>query len=338
MTKVIKIFSHNDLDGVGAPSILKHIFRSTGILRDSRFLDTTFSSTGKYGSIDEDICNFLENEEIRAVDEMFIIDLTPQLDTLKKLQEMSKRFKFKWKVIDHHKTALPMVDIFPINVFVEVDYEGQLHSATSMVCRVFQGVMPDNQHQYKDFIRIAEIAEIIRLYDTWDWTREDTAKARYAGQLNNLFYFIPISRRESLIEELIELGISGFFNKYTDIISILEEQEKQYINHKLENAKHAWIDGSEVAYVYAEQYVSTLGNKLAKMDKYDQMGNPVDYSIVIHGDKISLRTIRDYVDVSEIAKRMFGGGGHAKAAGGKFADVQYYAVSSKDKLVKLDLE
>lgn len=338
MTKVIKIFSHNDLDGVGAPSILKHIFNSTGILRDSRFLATTFSSTGKYGSIDADICHYLDSEEVRTVNEIFITDLTPQMDTLLKLKEKGRQYKFKWKVIDHHKTALPMVKIFPINVFAEVDYEGQLHSATSMVCRVFQGIMPDNRHQYKNFARIAEVAEIIRLYDTWDWFRMDTEKAKYAGQLNNLFYFMPISRREALIEELIELGISKFFNKYTEIISILEEQEEQYINHKLEDVKHAWIDGFEVAYVYAEQHVSALGNKLAKIDKYDQMGNPVDYSIIIHGDKISLRTIRDYVDVSEIAKRMFGGGGHAKAAGGKFADVQYYAVSPKDKLVKLDLE
>ena len=338
MTKVIKIFSHNDLDGVGAPSILKHIFCSTGILRDSTFLETTFSSTGKYGTIDQDICNYLDSGEIQAVDEIFITDLTPQLETLQKLKEKAKCGKFNWKVIDHHKTALPMAALFPINVFVEVDYEGKLHSATSMVCRVFQGVMPDDANQYKNFAGIAEIAEMIRLYDTWDWTREDTLQAKRAGQLNNLFYFMPMSKREALIEEFIQLGVNQFFNKYVDIISVLEERESQYIDRKVSEVEHTWINGLEVAYVYAEQYTSTLGNKLAKLDKCEQMGDPVDYSIVIHGNnKVSLRTIRDDIDVSEIAKQMFGGGGHSKAAGGKFYEVQYYIEDSKDQKTRVGI-
>ena len=42
----------------------------------------------------------------------------------------------------------------------------------------------------------------------------------------------------------------------------------------------------------------------------------IDFAVVRSGEKLSFRSVKDEIDVSEIAK-MYDGGGHAKAAGGK---------------------
>ena len=61
--------------------------------------------------------------------------------------------------------------------------------------------------------------------------------------------------------------------------------------------------------VYAESYLSELGNELGKENPH------LDYIAMINmgSKKISFRTIHDHIDVSAIAAK-YGGGGHQKAA------------------------
>ena len=70
--------------------------------------------------------------------------------------------------------------------------------------------------------------------------------------------------------------------------------------------------------VYAESYHSELGNELGK--EYPHL----DYIAMLNmgGKRISLRTIHDHVDVSEVAGH-YGGGGHAKAAGCSLTNEAY---------------
>ena len=61
--------------------------------------------------------------------------------------------------------------------------------------------------------------------------------------------------------------------------------------------------------VIADKYHSELGNKLCIMNK------DIDFVAIINMDtSISYRTVRDNVNVGEIAKEL-GGGGHPKASG-----------------------
>ena len=65
--------------------------------------------------------------------------------------------------------------------------------------------------------------------------------------------------------------------------------------------------------VFAEKYFSELGNELCTRNPnldYVAMVNVGTYSI-------SYRTIKENIDVGQVAKR-YGGGGHQKAAGSKF--------------------
>lgn len=88
-----------------------------------------------------------------------------------------------------------------------------------------------------------------------------------------------------------------------------EEEAKRYIETKEANIKKIEINGLTAGVVFAESNISELGNVICE-------NNPdIDFAMIINIDKsISFRTVKDNVDVSEIA-RSLNGGGHKKAAG-----------------------
>lgn len=65
--------------------------------------------------------------------------------------------------------------------------------------------------------------------------------------------------------------------------------------------------------VFADKYISELGNELCKLNR------ELDYIAIVNMStcSVSYRTIRDDIDMGMIAKK-YGGGGHPKAAGSKF--------------------
>jgi len=72
--------------------------------------------------------------------------------------------------------------------------------------------------------------------------------------------------------------------------------------------------GHSCGLVYADRYISEIGNDLA------QLNQDLEFIVLIDmgRSKISLRGITD-TNLCEIAKR-FGGGGHAKASGFSFSE------------------
>ena len=65
--------------------------------------------------------------------------------------------------------------------------------------------------------------------------------------------------------------------------------------------------------VFADKYISELGNELCKLNR------ELDYIAIVNMStrSVSYRTIKDDVDMGMISKK-YGGGGHPKAAGSKF--------------------
>jgi nanoRNase/pAp phosphatase (c-di-AMP/oligoRNAs hydrolase) len=82
--------------------------------------------------------------------------------------------------------------------------------------------------------------------------------------------------------------------------------------------------GKTCGVVFAEKYFSELGNKLC------QMHPEIDFVAMIDmSGTVSYRTIKDNIDLGKDVAKLFGGGGHAKAAGSRFANGAQFDVINK---------
>lgn len=99
-----------------------------------------------------------------------------------------------------------------------------------------------------------------------------------------------------------------FINENKLLLELQQEKIDKYIQKKNNEIIEYKIGEYSVGIVFAEQFVSELGNKLSLL-------NPQYDLITMVGDNsISYRTTKNNIDCSKVAK-LFGGGGHKKASG-----------------------
>lgn len=289
---MVVLFTHNDLDGVGC-----------GILAKCAFGDKAEVRYNSVGGLDAQVERFLERakESDRKTDMLYITDLSVSEDNEKALDKYAAAGG-KLKLIDHHKTSLSYNQYKWGRVLVAYE-DGRLTSATSLFYEELaeRGVL-------RRSAATDEFVELVRQYDTWEWEANDNILAK---RLNDLFYLMSIEDFEASMMERLQHGKHFHFDEFEEkVLDMEEEKIERYIRRKKRGLVQACIDGRCVGIVHAESYHSELGNVLGK--DYDHL----DYIAILNmgGKKVSLRTIHDGIDVSEIAAR-YGGGGHAKAAG-----------------------
>ncbi|SEN42329.1 Oligoribonuclease NrnB or cAMP/cGMP phosphodiesterase, DHH superfamily [Paenisporosarcina quisquiliarum] len=291
-----KLLSHNDLDGVGC-----------GILAKLAFGEQVKVRYNSISSLNREIEYFLENDEPDTF--LFVTDLTPNEDNEKRLNDFYNA-KGKVQLIDHHKSALHFNDYEWGYILVE-DHEGKLTSATSL----FYEYLVTNK-LLEPTAALTEFVELVRQYDTWEWEKNENHQAH---SLNSLFYLISMEEFEEKILERLRTNDHFDFDEFEKKILKMEADKiDRYIRRKKREIVQATIGEHLAGIVYAETYHSELGNELGK--EYPHL----DYiAIVIMGGKrISLRTIYDHIDVSEVAGQ-FGGGGHQKASGCTLTEEAY---------------
>ncbi|MDQ0155713.1 DHH family phosphoesterase [Robertmurraya andreesenii] len=291
-----KLLSHNDLDGVGC-----------GILAKLAFGKDVKVRYNSIGSLDREVEWFFENDNQETF--LFITDLSVNKENEKRLEQFSQSGR-KVQLIDHHKTSLHFNDYDWGHVIVE-DSEGKLTSATSLLYEYLtaQGFLQPTK-------AIDEFVELIRQYDTWEW---ETNNNQQAQRLNALFFLVSIEEFEEKMLERLKTEEHFHFDDFEKkILDMEEEKIERYIRRKRRELVQTKIKGLFVGVVYAESYISELGNELGK--EYPHL----DYIAILNigGKRIGFRTIHDDVDVSEIAAQ-FGGGGHAKAAGASMNEEAY---------------
>ncbi|PAD03337.1 DHH family phosphoesterase [Bacillus licheniformis] len=291
------LYSHNDLDGVGCGILAKVAFGERVEVRYN-------SVTG----LDMQVGRFLERTKGKEKQHegLFITDLSVHQENEERLDQYAEAGR-KVKLIDHHKTALHLNER-PWGM-IKVQYEdGRLASATSL----FYEYLIDNGH-IRETKAMDQFVELVRLYDTWEWEQTGALEAKH---LNDLFFMVSIDEfEEKMIRRLKESDAFSFDEFEEKILDMEEEKIERYIRRKRREIVQTFINAHCVGIVHAESYHSEVGNELGKTYPH------LDYIAILNmgGKKVSLRTIHDETDVSEIAG-MFGGGGHAKAAGCPLTD------------------
>ncbi|MFP7732289.1 DHH family phosphoesterase [Priestia aryabhattai] len=291
-----KLLSHTDLDGVGC-----------GILARLAFGDQIKIRYNSIASLNREVEWFLENEEKNT--HLIITDLSVNEENEKRLEEFYQTGG-KVQLLDHHKTALHFNKYKWGHVIVEDD-EGNLASGTSL----FYEYLIENE-LIKTSDAVNEFVELVRQYDTWEWEKNNNQEAH---RLNALFFLISIDEFEEKMVNRLQNNDHFFFDEFEQkILDMEEDKVERYIRRKRRELVQTSVDEYLAGIVYAESYHSELGNELGK--EYPHL----DYIAMLNmgGKRISLRTIHDHVDVSEVAGH-YGGGGHAKAAGCSLTNEAY---------------
>jgi len=317
MPAKIKLFTHTDLDGVGCAILMKVVSTVNNIESEIEFCD--------YNNINDKVNDFLK--EINNYDKIFITDISVNEEIAEKLD----RYKDKVVLLDHHKTAdfLNKYEWARVYEFLltPVVFNEDIKVQEIKVCGTYLFLkyltMKDYLKNFK-FLNVLEYFMItIRQYDTWDWVELGDIVPK---KLNDLLYILG---RDRFIEEFLGQLLNGKFvfnDKLNFLLELEQEKIDDYIENKNKNLIIRNIKGYNIGIVFAERYISELGNRLMELHP------ELDFVAIVNPDRtISYRTNKSNIDLGEFAK-MYGGGGHPQAAGSPISD------EIKDKIIDLLFE
>lgn len=288
---MIKLFTHTDLDGVSCEILGKIAFGE----------DIDVVRCG-YGNIDDKVEEFINSDE--EYDKLFITDISVKKELADALNNVSD----KVILLDHHKTALWLNEYPFALVQVEDESVGKMCGAY-----LFYEYLKKNHKEFDDTPALKLFIDYVRMYDTWEW------KEKYDNiipkRLNDLMY---IDGPNEFIDKMVyRLGNNLFILDDTDLMKLQIEQT--YINSYIAQKNETLMINDDlfpeytVGITFADKYISELGNKLCELHP------ELDFVVLINMSTltVSYRTVKDDLDLSDIAKR-FGGGGHPKASGSRF--------------------
>lgn len=289
----IKLFSHNDLDGIGCAILAKISFSD---------VDVEYCN---YDDVDDKImqCDYSK------YDQVFITDISVNEETAKFLNKVNNEElnqNCEIQLLDHHQTALWLNEYSwaMIKVFYEKGWEEDKKASG---VTLFADYLIENDKIISSEYSIYDFVETIRRYDTWEWATKFNDEE--PKKWNDL---LKIMGKEKFINKIVSMLNKGYFLlNETDELLLELEQEKigRYVEKKEEYMFEKEVMGYKLGIVFAEQYISELGNKLHERNKH------LDAIAMINPNyAVSYRTIKDDVDVSKIASK-FGGGGHPNSSG-----------------------
>ena len=321
----IKLFTHTDLDGVGAVAVLKHYFNT-----DVAKID--YKKCG-YGWIDDAVTDFIKYD-YDNYDLVLITDISVNESVANELNALYEKNR-NIQLIDHHETALWLNEYEWASVDVKNEQD-QLESGTSLLNTYLKETFKRSDPSIISLINqeaVDEFAETVRLYDTWEWNEKGLPVPQ---QLNDLLAQLGDTQFIQRFSGNPEVLFTGF---ETNLIKRVTRERDSYIKAKMNQAIQIRPNISEFIVTYSnttkytseqieslrkvvtdpdavmsltmvtvERYHSELGNDLAK--HYGGIVLMFDYN----RGSMSWRTASDDIPVNHLAK-LFNGGGHVKAAG-----------------------
>lgn len=204
-------------------------------------------------------------------------------------------YKEKIMILDHHLSCNNMNKYS----FIEVNAEGK-ESGTSLYYKYLLNNYNNNLLNRESTKMLVEHVRTMDIYDFSKTSKEEAEK------LEMIFKIYGKDRFIDKFYNVIINDLELYSKEDLNLVELEKERIKRYIEEK--EFMEISLDNKRVGVVFAERYISELGNYL--INKYDYL----DYIVLINIDKkISYRG-NGKVDLSVIAKK-FGGGGHVNAAG-----------------------
>jgi oligoribonuclease NrnB/cAMP/cGMP phosphodiesterase (DHH superfamily) len=310
-----KVFhlSHIDLDGYSCQMISSRVYKNI------EFFNSNYGQ-----EIDERLSSICQ--EAKSGDFVLISDLNLDLTQAKYIDEKSKEIGFELLLLDHHKTGEDCAKKYSWYI-LDVS-----RSATKITYDYFK-----NSVDIKD---LDYYVTCVNAYDIWLQEQEKEFEigkvlARYvteSKEINRImfssenFKYISYMLEQAMkyvkeddshikLDDMLHSIKKSFFLKSKD--NTLENLVSEFVVSLLtKNKKDMTIEfeGRKGILTYSIGNTSIIGNGFLR-------ANPeYDFFLDINSRKnISARADNKY-DVALMARKLFDGGGHANAAGGKFLE------------------
>lgn len=307
---MIKLFTHTDLDGIGC-AILAYLDFGCGNV------DVEFCN---YDDVDGKIREFYLCGNPEEYDVIYITDISVNEEVAAEIDSLVKAGQ-NWKLFDHHATAIWLNEYEWCTVMVEHHYSGIKTSGTELFSMYLFENKELDHYDAHTIENIYRFVDIVRDYDTWRW-KELGDDGIVCKQVNDLFH---IWGRDEFIKWAIN-QIHGL-NYLTPLqqfpyfgekeVTLLEQKQREidrYIEEKNGQLFTSPMCGKVCGFVFAERFISELGNRLCEMHP------EIDFVAIINmsSKTVSYRTVKDNIDLGRDVASLFGGGGHPKAAGSTF--------------------
>lgn len=293
----IRQFTDTDLDGTGCFIVLNQFYH----------VDCTSHAPG---TLDTELWNYIDS--LQDMDEgdrpdyivMSDLSIADKELAVELFSHVFERYGVQVVLLDHHASAL-WLNEYGGRVCVKLN--GRLTCGTELVyewCRQhWKFAKPDLTDP------LAQFVEIVRLWDTWDWTLPSTdLRYKYLAEGFDLaVHHFDTAEFCNRITSNIMRGVlvDDDLDRY---INVLIDVKRRDVENKLKVIHEVEFCEYRTGIVFSDKYESDIGNELCK--KGYQVGMVID----MYDNTVSLRSIDDNVDVSNIAV-MYKGGGHLHAAG-----------------------
>ena len=298
---MIKLFTHTDLDGVGCAILAKLAF-------GTEVVDVEYCNYDDINTKVEEYFNSGLEYECHITDISVNDELASKIDNTKK----------KYQLLDHHPTALELNKYEWCKIQIENE---DTHIKTSGTEMYYHWLIDNNYLNSSD--TLDRFVELVRNYDTWRWSTFGE-EGVICKQVNDLLYLYG---REKFIDwcftEIYEDSFPWLYESDLLVLEIKQKEIDDYIEAKDKQLFIGDLCNRTCGFVFAEKYISELGNKLCKIHP------EIDFVAIIDMDgTVSYRTIKDDIDLGKDVARLFGGGGHPKAAGSQISkEVQFNVIS-----------
>ncbi len=272
-------FVHRDLDGVGCYILIKSIYPNAEI---------TFHG---YEEINESILNFCNQD---SNSEIIIADLSIKENTLLELNERGHVLLF-----DHHPDTEKL--------FNKYKFDWCIYKENMCGSKILFNHLYKNEDVDFYYLDMMNLISAINSWDLWLWKKENQIESL---QLNRLLYLLGFN---NFINRFLNDPSLDFTESEMRLLKLEQQKIDNYIKCCAVNASIIDITNEYTAVViFAENYINEIA------EYYKDTINDYDLVAVINmkSKSVSLRSLKENVDVEKIAK-IYKGGGHLNASGFK---------------------
>jgi len=280
-----KLFTHlSDMDGI-----------MCGLLAEIAFDKQVDIEYVTYKNVNDIVRQFLNTNKC-WYDKIFITDISINEELCNLIDDSN--YKNLFVLLDHHDVKHIIGNKYPWAKEELINSVGVKQAG----CSLFYKYLQENKYLWYTK-QLGELVELVRSYDTWDWTFTKNQKAK---DLCDIFFTIGKDDFIKVYKDIICLNEFTIPDNHLELLKYKRLEVDRYIKIKMGGVKiikDIW--GNTAAIVIADNCISELGLEINKKYK-------VDYVAIFAGYTCNLRSVGDF-DVSEIAKK-YGGGGRTNTA------------------------